>query len=237
MSDVATTERQTTVSIRFEHRQHAIEQRLQSIRKRSSKQSNATQIAFTFFVIALAAKLVKLGDASDHASEIESFRQLFAISDHESVKVETYFYAALEDEAPAEHYARQIVNLFPNNKKLLQELVQNLLVFADADSPLNAEKALFLKKVTEIFALDHAFFRQTLRTYMIPHSQDPYTLLGVTKDVAYVDLKRAYRRVVRECHPDKYAADEQVPELIEVANEQFNLYTQAYEAIKKALHS
>jgi curved DNA-binding protein CbpA len=63
-------------------------------------------------------------------------------------------------------------------------------------------------------------------------AKDPYELLVVSYGVSYVDLKKAYRKAIMECHPDKFAGENVMQELKDVAAEQFGYYTQAFEAIK-----
>ena len=38
-------------------------------------------------------------------------------------------------------------------------------------------------------------------------SDDPYTILGVAKDASAAEIKKAYRRIAKECHPDLKPGD------------------------------
>lgn len=235
MSAISSEQQAKKRYLKLGQRERSIERRLQSLNKKlPGKRFNSTQIAFTFYVIAIAAKLAKLNPQpnSNYTNEIESFKEIFSIPDSEIPKVEAYYMAALSDTVDATHYAKQIINLFPHNKLLLEELVNDLMVFADADSPFNSEKARFLKHMVLAFNLHENYFKRVLRQHLIRYDKDPFILLGVPRNVSYVDLKKCYRKAVRDCHPDKFAAGEQVPELIEIATDQFGHYTKAYEAIK-----
>ncbi|KDM92510.1 co-chaperone DjlA [Photobacterium galatheae] len=62
---------------------------------------------------------------------------------------------------------------------------------------------------------------------------DAYELLGVEKDAGAKDLKRAYRKLMNEHHPDKLAAKGLPPEMMELAKQKAQELTAAYELIKK----
>lgn len=55
-------------------------------------------------------------------------------------------------------------------------------------------------------------------------SQDPYRILGVPPDASADDIKRAFRQIARECHPDVSGGDA-------AAEERFKAARQAYELL------
>ena len=55
--------------------------------------------------------------------------------------------------------------------------------------------------------------------------QDFYAVLGVPRDAAEADIKKAYRRLAMECHPDRNNGDK-------AAEERFKLVTEAYEVLR-----
>lgn len=217
--------------------QKSVEKRIHSLQQKSSDdEKKFTRIAFTFYVIALAAKLANTDKKEDKGTlenEIDSFREIFAIPDSESKKVEAFYSEALNDNTPIEHYASQIRNLFPDNKVLLEELINDLLIFSDADGPLTSKKVNFLKKVVLAFNFNENYFKSILRKHLIPNDLEPYGLLNIHYGISYVDLKKAYRKSVMDCHPDRLAGQEESKELTEIAIDKFRYLTNAYEAIKE----
>ncbi len=218
-------------------RAKTIARRERSIEKKLvGRKDNAIQIAFTFYVIAIAAKLARVDSgvfAETTLAEVDSFKEIFSIPESELDKVEDSYKAAVYDSIPATHYARQLVNLFPNNRLLLEELVDDLLVFADADSPMTSAKVKFLKEIVLALNFNERFFGRILRKHIITNDQDPFKLLDITKDISYVDLKKKYRNAVKDWHPDKFSGKDVAIELVEIAREQFDLYTKAYESVKQ----
>ena len=62
---------------------------------------------------------------------------------------------------------------------------------------------------------------------------DAYGILGIDKDLTDKELKRAYRRLLAQHHPDKLVAKGLPEEMIKIANEKTQEIISAYELIKK----
>lgn len=63
---------------------------------------------------------------------------------------------------------------------------------------------------------------------------DAYTALGLTPEATVSDIKRAYRQLMRENHPDKLAAKGLPESMRQVAEERARELNAAYDLIKKA---
>ncbi len=62
---------------------------------------------------------------------------------------------------------------------------------------------------------------------------DAYSVLGVSEDADDKTIKRAYRKLMNEHHPDKLMAKGLPPEMMNVAKEKSQEIQQAYDLIKK----
>jgi uncharacterized membrane protein YkvA (DUF1232 family) len=62
-------------------------------------------------------------------------------------------------------------------------------------------------------------------------ADDPYSVLGVDRDASAEDIKRAYRRLAGQYHPDKVA--HLGDEFRELAERRFKEIQQAYQAVMK----
>src|SRR5438270_9588001 len=55
--------------------------------------------------------------------------------------------------------------------------------------------------------------------------QDFYVVLGVQRDASEADIKKAYRKLAMECHPDRNNGDKS-------SEEKFKLVSEAYEVLR-----
>ena len=60
-----------------------------------------------------------------------------------------------------------------------------------------------------------------------------YDRLGVSKDASQDEIKRAYRKLMSEHHPDKLVAKGLPPEMMEMAKQKAQEIQKAYELIKE----
>ena len=62
---------------------------------------------------------------------------------------------------------------------------------------------------------------------------DPYTILGATRDMSDTEIKKVWRKLVREHHPDTLIAQGMPEDFIEVATEKIATINAAYDEISK----
>ena len=198
--------------------------------------ANAKQAAFASAVIVLGAKMAK---ADGHVSrdEVLAFKQAFRIPQEDMADVARIFDMAKKDAGGFEVYARQVAHLFKNEPEVLEQLIAGLLHIALADGAIHPAEQHFLETVAQIFGFSTA----DLNRIFAQHGgtggsseEDPYTVLGVASDVSDAALKKAYRDLLRENHPDTLMAKGLPQEFIDLANEKMGAINAAYDAVKKA---
>ncbi len=190
------------------------------------------QITFTVGVIALSAKMAK---ADGHVSreEIDAFRQAFKVPEGEIKNVARIFNLAKQEATGFEPYARQLANLFQDKPAMLEELLCILFHIARADNVIHPAELAFLEKVSGIFGFTTAEFGRIKAENLGPDKGDPYTILGVTREATDKEIKSAYRKLIKEHHPDLLASQGLPQEFIEVANEKLSVINVAYDRIEK----
>jgi DnaJ like chaperone protein len=76
------------------------------------------------------------------------------------------------------------------------------------------------------------------RSYQQPRSNqrlaDAYQILNISKEATDPEVKKAYRRLISQNHPDKLMSQGLPPEMIKLANERTQKIKNAYETIKEA---
>jgi DnaJ like chaperone protein len=187
-------------------------------------------VAFTIAVIALGAKMAK-ADGVVTGDEEEAFRQYFRVPPSEEANVQRIFRLARQDTAGFETYARQIANIYRGNPAVLEDILDGLFEIAKADGVLHPGELAFLERVADIFGFAPNEFRR-IRASHFPDREDPYLILGVAHDANEDEIKRTYRMLVRENHPDRLIARGVPPEFVQLATAKLAAINAAYDKIE-----
>ncbi len=196
---------------------------------------NTRSIAFTIGVIALGAKMAK-ADGEVTGDEVMAFREVFQVAPEESANVQWVFERAMRDTAGYDAYARQIAGLFRDNPAVLEEVVGGLFHIAKADGIVTPAEIDYLRSVARIFGFDDAKFER-LRRIHLGYDQaaedDPYEVLEASPDDDDEALHAAYRRLVRENHPDMLIASGVPPQAIAVATAKLAAINAAWRQVRR----
>lgn len=187
--------------------------------------------AFTIGVIALGAKMASV-DGEVTGDEIRAFRQVFQVEDSEIANFERAFEMAKRQPDSYEAYARQLAGLFEPGSTVLEELMHCLFHVATVDGELKPREHAYLRHVAEIFGFDEQGFERLSAHHMEFMACEPCLFLGVPADAPVEEIKAAYRRLVREHHPDRLIGLGMPEEAIRVATNRLATITQAYERLK-----
>lgn len=190
------------------------------------------QIAFTIGVIVLGAKMAK-ADGVVTRDEVLAFREVFDVPPEELKNVGRVFDMARRDAAGYEPYARQIQRLFRDNPAVLEDLMHGLFHIAKADNVIHPAELVFLQGVAGIFGFDELAFQRIRAHHMPPDASDPYLILGVAHDAEDEEVRRTWRRLVREYHPDRLVAQGLPQEFIDLTTDKVAAINEAYERIRR----
>lgn len=186
-------------------------------------------VAFTIGMIGLGAKMAK-ADGVVTEDEIRAFKQVFHIPEGELATVARVFNLAKQDVAGYETYARQIAKLFEARHEVLEDVLDGLFHIAKADNAFHPGEHGFLARVAEIFGFSEADFAR-IRARHVDVPDDPFLVLGVTRGTPPDEIRRRYRELVREHHPDRHIAAGVPEEMIELATQRLQKINEAYDRI------
>lgn len=198
---------------------------------RAGREATA-QITFTIAVIALSAKMAK-ADGQVTRDEVEAFKEVFHVPPHEMRNVGRVFDMAKQDTAGYQAYARQVANLFQENPQVLEDLLGALCHIAKADGVIHPGEEEYLENVAGIFGFSGQAYESIKACHLGATEASPYTIMGIDPDVSDEELKKTYRQLVKEHHPDRLIAKGLPKEFIEVANERLAAINTAYDKIEK----
>lgn len=191
-------------------------------------------VAFTIAVIALGAKMAK-ADGLVTRDEVAAFREVFQISSEDEPQAARVFNLARQDIAGFEEYASRVGAMFRSaeGETPLCDLLEGLFHIAVADGQYHPAEDAFLSRVAEIFGLDSRQFTR-LRSQFVPEAEaDPYDILGVSPDDDMGEIRAAWRRHVRETHPDRMMARGVPEEAVKLAEKRLIAVNRAWERISE----
>jgi DnaJ like chaperone protein len=196
------------------------------------ERSATKQIAFTIAVIVLGAKMAK-ADGIVSRAEVAAFKEVFKVPQDELANVGKLFDQAKSDPAGFEPYAKQIARMFRKDHPVLEELLDGLFHIAKADGRVHEAEIAYLRNVAKHFGLDEAEFARIRESHLGPDKADPYTILGISRTASNEEIKLAWRKLVRDNHPDKLMAQGLPAEFVQMANEKLATINAAYDRVSK----
>lgn len=125
-------------------------------------------------------------------------------------------------------------------RPLVEMFLQVQLAALSADGKVNAEEHRIFVRIARGLGLPEAEVQRLEANLRIhTHSSqskldDAYEVMGVDAKASDADLKKAYRRLMSEHHPDKLAARGMPDSMREMAEERTRDITAAYDLIKEA---
>ncbi|WP_196257795.1 J domain-containing protein [Pelagibacterium limicola] len=185
--------------------------------------------AFTMSIIALSAKMA-MADGVVSLREVKTFHKLVDIPEGADPHVDRFFALAQQDTAGFETYARKVRKLFIDSPATLEHVLDALFEIATADGFVHSDELDYLRAISDIFGFDAVRFEQIASQHVLLPSgnRDPYAVLGLAPDAPDDELRRAYRRLVAEHHPDRMVAKGVPADLMGLATAKLAAINTAY---------
>lgn len=193
------------------------------------------KVAFSVAMIALSAKMAK-ADGIVTEAEVSAFRDIFKFPDDQAQNVARLYNLARQDVAGYEAYAEKMATLCVScdqNCSVLEDIIDGLFHIAKSDGALHDKEIAFLARVAEIFGMDEERFQEIMARHVHASGANPYEVLGVSPKDDFSIIRKRYRVLVSEHHPDMLVARGVPEELHAIANDRMAELNAAYEAIEK----
>lgn len=185
---------------------------------------------FAMALIGLGAKMAK-ADGAVTGAEVDAFTQVFRAPPGFQKSLARAFNLAKQTTLGFEGYARQLARRFRANPAVLEDVMDGLFHIAQADGRLTPDEEEYLARVADIFGFSEREFERIRVGHTGGESSDPYLVLGIDEEISDADLKRAYRRIASQNHPDRLIARGAPPELHRLADEKMAAINAAYAKI------
>ncbi len=184
-------------------------------------------VAFTMAIIALGAKLAK-ADGTVTRSEVAAFRRIFVIPRAEEKNAARVFDLARQDVAGFDIWAGRIARMFGPGDPVLLDVLEGLFIIAVADGEMTENEVTFLREVARIFGMPDSEFNALLARHD-PYGCEPCRILGVEPDAPLAVVRKRWRQLVREAHPDRAIARGLPPEAVRLAEARTRALNEAWQ--------
>jgi DnaJ like chaperone protein len=192
----------------------------------------------------------KLAKADGHVSQdeidhVEQFMQKLGMTaEHRQQAIALFKQGATADFDIAPTY-QQFMAVCGHTKNLKDVLLVYLIVMALADGHFHPAEEALLTDIAGRLGYGPAAFKQMLDMVLNQSHfaagqattaaalEDAYKALGVTKDSSDAEIKRAYRKLMSQYHPDKLIGQGMPEDMIAMATEQAKEIQLAHDLIKK----
>uniref|UniRef100_UPI004047A657 co-chaperone DjlA n=1 Tax=Vibrio anguillarum TaxID=55601 RepID=UPI004047A657 len=128
-------------------------------------------------------------------------------------------------------------DVHPSERNVLHKIARSLGFSSDQlERRLRMQEAAFRFQQGGNFGGQQQGYQQSGQWQQAAQAErltDAYDVLGVSEDADAKEIKRAYRKLMNEHHPDKLMAKGLPPEMMNVAKEKSQEIQNAYDLIKK----
>jgi len=138
-----------------------------------------------------------------------------------------------------EQIASEFVNYTKTDPNKRIKIIEYLINLSFIDKVLSEYEEETIRKIAFYFHIPAGEFEQILKqfktyysSYSVPE-KNPYEVLDVSKEITFSELKRKYRNLVKEHHPDVIKGKGGDEEFVQIATAKLQEINEAYEQIKK----
>jgi DnaJ like chaperone protein len=205
--------------------------------ERRKRLSYHEQAQMTFFV-ATFSMLAKLAEADGRVSpeEIQTIEDFMAHELNLSPQSKRFaagiFETALGSPTPFQDFAIQFYQEFQNQPQLLDLMIDVLLRLSIADGILSDSEEKLINSAAGIFNFSEKKYKE-LKSRYAPDFEKHYAILETDSSATDEEIKKQYRKLVKEYHPDTIASKGLPEEFTKFAQDKFREIQGAYDSIKQ----
>lgn len=222
----------------------------QSARGRLGHDADVEKIQSAFFTTTFSM-MGYLAKADGHVTHdeiamAESVMRQMQLNPQQKKVAVTLFNKGKEKDFPVQQVLAQFRAECHRRTNLLQMFLEILIATALADGSIHASERAILQQTAQSIGFSVQQFQQILQRMQAgQHMQgqkpdsvtalnDAFKLLGIEKTASEAELKKAYRRLMNQHHPDKLVAKGLPEEMMAMANKKTMEIKEAYELIQRS---
>ena len=197
-------------------------------------QTERVQAAFFISLFSVLGKISKADGVvtGDEIKIVQSFINGLPIDETEKQFARQVFNAAKTSRYRIEDFAGQLYHAVNGQPDLVHSYFDLLLRIVAADKTFHAAEEEALKKVKVAFRISDAQYEEMKAVYFDGLDKH-YKVLNCSPDSSIDDIKRNYKKLVKEFHPDVIISKGLPEEFVEFASNRFREIQESYEKIQK----
>ncbi len=195
------------------------------------------QAAYFVCLFSIFAKLAKIDGVvtQDEIKVVENIIQSMNIGQKEQQFARRIFTEAKNSPYSIDDFARQFYQLNQHNPAVLASFLDVLFRLAAADGKLHPSEEHALKRIKNIFNISDQKYNE-IRAAYFDDTDKYYKMLNCTPDSTNEDIRKNYKKLVKEFHPDTIVSKGLPEEFTEFAAKRFREIQEAYEKVRKERH-
>ncbi len=142
------------------------------------------------------------------------------------------FRQAVNSNESFDAFAMQFYSVFRTQPNIIELMIDVLLRVSSADGTISPEEEHLLLSAVRIFNYSDAEYER-LKSKYVRVSNKFYSVLKCDENASNETVKKQYRKLVSEYHPDKIESKGLPEEFIKFASDKFKEIQEAYDHIKK----
>ena len=143
------------------------------------------------------------------------------------------FDQAINQNISFENLADQFYNNFRTSPQLLTMMLDIFYRVALEDGRLSKNEERLIDYAARTFRISDSMHESIRRNHNVKGTSKAYAVLGLTENASEAEIKKAYRKLILEYHPDTVASKGMADEFKEYATKRFREIQEAYETISK----
>lgn len=181
-----------------------------------------------------------------HIRQARHFMQQLGLNEAQQQEAQAAFRDGKASNFPLMAQLQAFYQQYGRQNDVIQYFIEIQLGIANADGDMSREQYLLLQQVAMQLSVSHLQLEQLLAAYRAQQRfnqrdsrrpaanaiQDAFKVLGVSADCNEKELKRAYRKLMAQHHPDKLMAKGVPAAMLDVAKRRTQEIQAAYEVLK-----
>ncbi len=192
------------------------------------------QMNFFTTVFAMLGKLAKVDGqvTEDEVGAVGRFMDKIHLNEQSKNFAKSIFNQAQQIDVPFEALANQYYRMAGSDRMKLTMMIDILLRVAMADGNFHPAEERLIENTARIFNIPDEEY-QKLKTQYVKDFSKYYAILGCGENDTVDEIKKKYRKLASEYHPDKIAHKELPEEFIVFANSKLQEINEAYAKVKE----